>query len=227
MPRRGERRWEVGPTLHNTSYRTLHIVVVGVPRKTIIGIPWRVALEMVKRGWILRSPIVWTRTGAIPEPTDSARGLKLARCPHRLDEPCQVIPQHGFMCCRNLKDSWGSARSPIPMRVGSIRGIYWSRRCAVAASVLFRFRFCHCFVSQFSWREPQFFVLARFLPFVSVPVFLGKRSRQDRVRATISDSVDPQHSWFCLSSVAFHFSKVRHEIGRSSVCSKVLTLWAT
>lgn len=46
---------------------------LGVPRKTVIGIPWRVALEMVKRGWILRSPIVWTRTGAIPEPTAKDR----------------------------------------------------------------------------------------------------------------------------------------------------------
>jgi DNA modification methylase len=46
---------------------------LGVPRKTIIGIPWRVALEMVKRGWILRSPIVWTRAGAIPEPTAKDR----------------------------------------------------------------------------------------------------------------------------------------------------------
>ena len=42
---------------------------LGVPRKTTIGIPWRVALEMIKRGWVLRSPIVWTRTGALPEPT--------------------------------------------------------------------------------------------------------------------------------------------------------------
>jgi len=52
-------------------------------------------------------------------------------------------------------------------------------------------------------------------------------SRQDRPRATISDSVDPQHPWFCLYSVAFHFSKVRHEIAQSSVCSNVFTLWAT
>lgn len=42
---------------------------LGVPRKTAIGIPWRVALEMINRGWVLRSPIVWARTGAIPEPT--------------------------------------------------------------------------------------------------------------------------------------------------------------
>jgi DNA modification methylase len=46
---------------------------LGVPRKTIIGIPWRVALEMIKRGWILRSPIVWTRRGSIPEPTAKDR----------------------------------------------------------------------------------------------------------------------------------------------------------
>ncbi len=42
---------------------------LGVPRKTSIGIPWRVALEMINRGWTLRSPIVWQRTKSLPEPT--------------------------------------------------------------------------------------------------------------------------------------------------------------
>jgi DNA modification methylase len=42
---------------------------LGVPRKTAIGIPWRVALEMINRGWVLRAPIVWRRKGAMPEPT--------------------------------------------------------------------------------------------------------------------------------------------------------------
>jgi DNA modification methylase len=42
---------------------------LGVPRKTAIGIPWRVALGMIGRGWTLRSPIIWQRNGAIPEPT--------------------------------------------------------------------------------------------------------------------------------------------------------------
>ena len=46
---------------------------LGVPRKTTIGIPWRVALEMIARGWILRSPIVWTRKGSLPEPTAKDR----------------------------------------------------------------------------------------------------------------------------------------------------------
>lgn len=42
---------------------------LGVPPKTLLGMPWRVALEMVRRGWILRAPIVWRRQNAIPEPT--------------------------------------------------------------------------------------------------------------------------------------------------------------
>jgi DNA modification methylase len=42
---------------------------LGVPRKTAIGIPWRVALTMIDRGWTLRSAIAWVRKGAIPEPT--------------------------------------------------------------------------------------------------------------------------------------------------------------
>ena len=42
---------------------------LGVPRKTLIGIPWRVSLEMIKRGWVLRAPIVWRRESSMPEPT--------------------------------------------------------------------------------------------------------------------------------------------------------------
>lgn len=42
---------------------------LGVPKKTSIGIPWRVALEMINRGWVLRSPIVWKRKRPVPEPS--------------------------------------------------------------------------------------------------------------------------------------------------------------
>jgi DNA modification methylase len=41
---------------------------LGKPKKTLLGMPWRVALEMIERGWILRAPIVWRRENAIPEP---------------------------------------------------------------------------------------------------------------------------------------------------------------
>ena len=46
---------------------------LGVPRKTIIGIPWRVALEMISRGWVLRSPIIWRRESTLPEPSAKDR----------------------------------------------------------------------------------------------------------------------------------------------------------
>ena len=36
-------------------------------RKSIIGIPWRVAIEMTSRRWVLRSPIIWHREKALPE----------------------------------------------------------------------------------------------------------------------------------------------------------------
>jgi len=36
-------------------------------RKSIIGIPWRVAIEMMSHKWILRTPIIWHRAKALPE----------------------------------------------------------------------------------------------------------------------------------------------------------------
>jgi DNA modification methylase len=42
---------------------------LGVPMKTAIGIPWRVALAMIDKGWTLRCPIIWLRNGTVPEPT--------------------------------------------------------------------------------------------------------------------------------------------------------------
>jgi len=42
---------------------------LGLPRKSLIGIPWRVALAMQEEGWTLRSDVVWKRPGSLPEPT--------------------------------------------------------------------------------------------------------------------------------------------------------------
>lgn len=41
---------------------------IGLQRKSIIGVPWRVAIEMSVRGWVLRSPIIWHRENCLPEP---------------------------------------------------------------------------------------------------------------------------------------------------------------
>lgn len=42
-------------------------VGIGIMRKSIIGIPWRVASEMVARRWVLRSAIIWHRKDSLPE----------------------------------------------------------------------------------------------------------------------------------------------------------------
>lgn len=39
----------------------------GLERKTMIGIPWRVALEMTQRGWALRSSVIWNRVHRLRE----------------------------------------------------------------------------------------------------------------------------------------------------------------
>lgn len=40
---------------------------INIERKSIIGIPWRVAIEMTARKWVLRAPIIWHRDKALPE----------------------------------------------------------------------------------------------------------------------------------------------------------------
>jgi DNA modification methylase len=38
-----------------------------IQRKSIIGVPWRVAIEMMSRKWVLRTPIIWHRDKTLPE----------------------------------------------------------------------------------------------------------------------------------------------------------------
>lgn len=40
---------------------------IEIQRKSIIGVPWRVAIEMMSRKWVLRTPIIWHREKALPE----------------------------------------------------------------------------------------------------------------------------------------------------------------
>jgi DNA modification methylase len=40
---------------------------IGLKPKTLIGIPWRVAIDMTLRGWVLRSSIIWHREHCLPE----------------------------------------------------------------------------------------------------------------------------------------------------------------
>lgn len=47
-----------------------------IPKKSLIGIPWKLAFEMQRRGWTLRCDIIWNRCNAFSEPTARDR-------PHR------------------------------------------------------------------------------------------------------------------------------------------------
>lgn len=47
-----------------------------IPKKSMIGVPWKVAFAMQQRGWTLRSSIIWNRCNAFVEPTARDR-------PHR------------------------------------------------------------------------------------------------------------------------------------------------
>jgi DNA modification methylase len=40
---------------------------IGLKPKSIIGVPWRVAIEMARRKWVLRSAIIWHRENALTE----------------------------------------------------------------------------------------------------------------------------------------------------------------
>ncbi|WP_395008826.1 DNA-methyltransferase [Undibacterium sp.] len=40
---------------------------IGIQRKSILGIPWRVAIAMSTAGWVLRSPIIWHREKCLRE----------------------------------------------------------------------------------------------------------------------------------------------------------------
>lgn len=53
---------------------------LGFPRKSLLGIPWRVALALQGDGWVLRSSIIWQRPAPMPEPTAHDR-------PWRTHEP--------------------------------------------------------------------------------------------------------------------------------------------
>lgn len=46
---------------------------LGLPRKSLIGVPWRVALAMQAADLTLRSDIIWKRKTSIPEPTAKDR----------------------------------------------------------------------------------------------------------------------------------------------------------
>lgn len=56
-----------------TKLRPLDVGGWDIPKKSLLGIPWLVALELQRRGWTLRSDIIWCRPTALAEPSVTDR----------------------------------------------------------------------------------------------------------------------------------------------------------
>ena len=69
----GRDKKHLGRQLARRKLRAVDGPGLGLPRKSLIGIPWRVALMMQEDGWTLRSDVVWWRPGSLPEPTAKDR----------------------------------------------------------------------------------------------------------------------------------------------------------
>jgi len=53
--------------LHGQSGPGRAKVSTGLPPKSLIGLPWRVAFALQDRGWVLRNEIIWHKTTCMPE----------------------------------------------------------------------------------------------------------------------------------------------------------------
>lgn len=65
----GRDKKHAGRHLARSQLRAVDGPGLGLPRKSLLGIPWRVALAMSAAGWTLRSEIIWVRRTQMPEPT--------------------------------------------------------------------------------------------------------------------------------------------------------------
>jgi len=67
-PRGGDPK-QVWRSVAREKYRAVDRPGMGLPRKSLIGIPWRVALALQRDGWVLRSAVTWRKPKALAEPS--------------------------------------------------------------------------------------------------------------------------------------------------------------
>jgi DNA modification methylase len=63
----GEDRRSPSRNFSRRHYRWLDRPGMGLPKKSLVGIPWRVAFALQADGWTLRSEIIWSRPGAFTQ----------------------------------------------------------------------------------------------------------------------------------------------------------------
>lgn len=94
---------------------------LGLPRKSLIGIPWRVALALQEDGWTLRSDVVWKRPGALPEPTAHDRPWQthehvfiLTKSPRYWFDRAGLAGEEDLWHIKPRPDSPGAHFAPFP-----------------------------------------------------------------------------------------------------------------
>jgi len=91
---------------------------IGLQRKSIIGIPWRVAIEMSTRGWVLRSSIIWHRENCLPETASDRPSRSYEYVFMFAKERKYYFDKQPLVDQKIEEDTW-----TIPARPGSINGL--------------------------------------------------------------------------------------------------------
>ena len=65
----GKDRKQVWRNVAREKYRAVDRPGLGLPKKSLIGIPWRVALALQADGWIIRSAVRWHKPKGLAEPS--------------------------------------------------------------------------------------------------------------------------------------------------------------
>jgi DNA modification methylase len=86
---------------------------IGLRQKSIIGIPWRVAIEMSQRGWILRSPIIWYRKHALPEKVSDRARRSYEHVFMFVKSRRYYFNRQALLDCKE-EDLWTIAARPVP-----------------------------------------------------------------------------------------------------------------
>jgi DNA modification methylase len=110
---------------------TANKTIKGLTTKDLIGVPWKLAFALQKRGWILRSDIIWAKKNPIPEsikdrPTSSHEHIFLfSKQPkyyydfESVKEKINGIDNNGIYEYRNKRDVWS-------VRVASYAGAHFA-----------------------------------------------------------------------------------------------------
>ncbi|WP_158287900.1 DNA-methyltransferase [Falsiroseomonas bella] len=68
QPRGGDPK-QVWRSVARQKYRAVDRPGFGLPKKSLLGVPWRVALALQADGWVLRSSVIWRKPKPLAEPS--------------------------------------------------------------------------------------------------------------------------------------------------------------